>query len=213
MKHTAMAMGFAAALAAAGAVFLHGGTAFFSAHNDDDKVVDALVADIQDQAGEPQDAVTPSSESETIRPTRIASPEKRAYGVRPGDGVPVDAAQPVDLNGLTLEALNACATQAGMLDVNGEALGVSLHDLSAYAACGETVGQKADSQPSVPVSFAEAGTPAPNSQPWNSASNVRLRPRFGHALGPAQEAFDLLKPGSAPPASSGVEPTSDYRPS
>ncbi len=212
MKHMAIAMGLAAAIAAAGAVFMHGDTAFFTAQDDNDKVVDALVANVQNEAGDVPAAVALANNGEMIRPTRIASTNKLSFATRPGDEVPVDVAQPVDLNGLTLEALNACAGQADIVEIAGELPGGSLHDLSAYAACGETVGQKLDSAPSIPASFAEAQSPETLSPQWNNPSGVHLRPRFGHALGPAQEAFDLLKPGSAPPASSGVQSTSDYRP-
>lgn len=208
MKHMAIAMGLAAALAAAGAVFVHGDTAFMTSQDNNHKIVDALVANDQNEAEDRQAIGELANESATLRPTMVASTSKLSFSSLPGDGVPVDAAQPIDLNGLTLEALNACAGQDGIVEVTGG----SLHNLSAYAACGETVGQKLDTASSVRASFADAQTPVTLSPQWNAPSNVHLRPRFGHALGPAQEAFDLLKPGSAPPASSGAQSTSDYRP-
>lgn len=44
------------------------------------------------------------------------------------------------------------------------------------------------------------------------SADIPKAKRRTHAMGPAEETFDLLRPGASPPASSSVKTNSDYRP-
>lgn len=207
MKRVAMATGLAAALAAAVAVLSHGESAVFF-KNDSGKQP-AEVAGYGNPASTGADSVGAglvNGRNFAERPGII-----NAFNL-PDSEDRLETALAGGLTDAALTEATGCRTDRD--EISGKQLHAegSIHTLTGITLCGTLITDTVEAGAQPQLEFAELEMPDSLTARSNMPHSLKLRPRHGQALGPTVETFDLLKPGSAPPASSSASSTSDYKP-
>lgn len=208
MKRVAMATGLAAALAAAVAVLSHGDPAVFFKTDSGTQPVELA------GYGNFANSGAVSDSTEAVHGRGFAG-RPDTINARPGLPDSEDRLE-TDLAGgpgnAALIVATGCRTENDEIAGQGLDAEGSIHALTGTALCGTLASDQADAGALPEREFAELEMPDSLTARSNVPDSLKLRPRHGQALGPTVETFDLLKPGSAPPASSSASSTSDYKP-
>lgn len=204
MKHFAMAIGLAAAVATAAAVLSHGEAAVSETET-------ATLVPVQRPASADSVVAEPA-----FMPSRASAPLQSdlmpAGQLTPAAGThaaAVESDQGVLRNSVLDIRMECARLDAESWGFNAER---SIHTISGWINCDELdeLVESADVAAQVEIAALDVQDTAVAA--WSANPRAQLRPRHGQALGPMVETFDLLKPGSQPPSSSGSKTTSDYRP-